>query len=47
MIDYPTTGEFAVDADDTLSEYLNPNSPVFFAPEPSADLVLAADSGPG
>jgi diaminohydroxyphosphoribosylaminopyrimidine deaminase / 5-amino-6-(5-phosphoribosylamino)uracil reductase len=26
---------------DTLTEYLNPRSDVFFAPEPSADLVLA------
>jgi diaminohydroxyphosphoribosylaminopyrimidine deaminase/5-amino-6-(5-phosphoribosylamino)uracil reductase len=28
-------------AGDTLTEYLNPNTPVFFAPEPSADFVLA------
>ena len=39
-VDYPTTGAFAVDADDTLTEFLNPASPVFFAPEPSADFVL-------
>ena len=30
-------------AGDTLTEYLNPASPVFFAPEPSADFVLAAE----
>lgn len=30
-------------AADTLTEYLNPASPAFFAPEPSADFVLAHD----
>ena len=30
-------------AGDTLTEYLNPASPVFFAPEPSADFVLASE----
>ena len=30
---------------DTLTEYLNPVSPVFFAPEPSADFVLASTDG--
>ena len=29
---------------DTLTEYLNPASPVFFAAEPSADFVLARES---
>jgi diaminohydroxyphosphoribosylaminopyrimidine deaminase/5-amino-6-(5-phosphoribosylamino)uracil reductase len=36
------TGELDVDAD-VLIEYLNSNSPVFFAAEPSADFVLAAE----
>jgi riboflavin biosynthesis pyrimidine reductase len=31
-------------AGDTLTEYLNPASPVFFAAEPSADFVLASES---
>lgn len=31
-------------AGDTLAEYLNPASPVFFAPEPSADFVLAHEA---
>jgi len=35
------TGETSL-AGDTLTEYLNPASPVFFAPEPSADFVLAS-----
>jgi diaminohydroxyphosphoribosylaminopyrimidine deaminase/5-amino-6-(5-phosphoribosylamino)uracil reductase len=35
------TGRVELDGD-TLTEYLNPRSAVFFAPEPSADLVLAA-----
>ena len=30
---------------DTLTEYLNPAGPAFFAPEPSADWVLAAAAG--
>ena len=34
------TGEIDLDGD-RLSEYLNPNSPVFFAAEKSADLLLA------
>ena len=42
MVDYPLTRELDVDASDTLSEYLNPASPVFFAAERSADFVLAA-----
>jgi diaminohydroxyphosphoribosylaminopyrimidine deaminase / 5-amino-6-(5-phosphoribosylamino)uracil reductase len=37
------TGEVDLDGD-RLSEYLNPNSPLFFAAEPSADLVLASNS---
>ena len=35
------TGELDL-AGDVLSEYLNPDSPVFYAPEPSADLVLGS-----
>jgi diaminohydroxyphosphoribosylaminopyrimidine deaminase/5-amino-6-(5-phosphoribosylamino)uracil reductase len=34
-------GEVELDGD-TLTEYLNSRSPVFFAPEPSADFLLAA-----
>jgi diaminohydroxyphosphoribosylaminopyrimidine deaminase/5-amino-6-(5-phosphoribosylamino)uracil reductase len=37
------TGEMRLGTD-TLTEYLNPASPVFFAPEPSADFVLAGES---
>jgi hypothetical protein len=44
LIDYPVTGELAVDRVDTLTEYLNPDSPVFFSAEPSADFVLARDA---
>jgi hypothetical protein len=29
-------------AGDTLTEYLNPAAPAFFAPDPSADFVLAS-----
>lgn len=36
---YISTGEINLNGD-TLTEYLNPRSPVFFAAEPSADLVL-------
>jgi diaminohydroxyphosphoribosylaminopyrimidine deaminase/5-amino-6-(5-phosphoribosylamino)uracil reductase len=39
---YPSTGTLGV-AGDTLTEYLNPQSPVYFALERSADFVLAAD----
>lgn len=35
------TAELVLDGD-RVSEYLNPHSPVFFAPDPSADIVLAA-----
>src|SRR5205814_2966671 len=42
-VNYPLTGGFAVDANDTLTEYLNPASHVFFAPESSADFVLSQD----
>lgn len=38
---YVETGHIDLEGD-TLSEYLNPRSPVFFAAEPSADLVLAS-----
>jgi diaminohydroxyphosphoribosylaminopyrimidine deaminase/5-amino-6-(5-phosphoribosylamino)uracil reductase len=41
---YALTGESRVDGD-TLTEYLNPRSPVFFAAEASADLVLARNTG--
>ena len=38
---YIRTGEITLDGDH-LTEYLNPNSPVFFSPDPSADFQLAA-----
>ncbi len=38
-VDYPTTGTIALDGDQ-LSEYLNPQSPVFFSASKSADFVL-------
>ncbi len=38
---YIMTGETDLDGD-TLAEYLNPASPVYFAAEPSADFLLAA-----
>jgi diaminohydroxyphosphoribosylaminopyrimidine deaminase/5-amino-6-(5-phosphoribosylamino)uracil reductase len=41
MVDYPETGTLNVEGD-TLTEYLNPASSVYFATEPSADFVLAA-----
>lgn len=40
--DYVKTGQLDL-AGDTLTEYLNPASPVFFAAEPSADFVRAAE----
>jgi diaminohydroxyphosphoribosylaminopyrimidine deaminase/5-amino-6-(5-phosphoribosylamino)uracil reductase len=40
---YQKTGEIDLEGD-RLTEYLNPASPVFFAAEPSADFVLAAES---
>jgi diaminohydroxyphosphoribosylaminopyrimidine deaminase/5-amino-6-(5-phosphoribosylamino)uracil reductase len=42
QVGYPFTARVDL-AGDTLTEYLNPNSPVFFAPVPSADFVLARD----
>ena len=45
MVGYPSVGQVAVDSSDTLTEYLNPTSAVFFAAQPSADFVLSA--GPG
>jgi diaminohydroxyphosphoribosylaminopyrimidine deaminase/5-amino-6-(5-phosphoribosylamino)uracil reductase len=39
---YIKTGEMNVGGD-VLTEYLNPRSPVFFAPQPSADFVLAEE----
>jgi hypothetical protein len=41
QVDYPPTGSLDL-AGDTLTESLNPASPVFFAAEPSADFVLVA-----
>lgn len=38
---YVKTGE-AMIGDDTLSEYLNPQSPAYFTPEPSADFLIAS-----
>jgi diaminohydroxyphosphoribosylaminopyrimidine deaminase/5-amino-6-(5-phosphoribosylamino)uracil reductase len=35
------TGQINLDGD-RLTEFLNPNSPLFFAPDPSADFLLAA-----
>ena len=43
-VNYPATGELSVDAVDTLTEYLNCASRVFFAADPSADLVLAREA---
>ncbi|HEV2295616.1 MAG TPA: bifunctional diaminohydroxyphosphoribosylaminopyrimidine deaminase/5-amino-6-(5-phosphoribosylamino)uracil reductase RibD [Tepidisphaeraceae bacterium] len=40
---YPETARADI-AGDTLIEYLNPQSEVFFSPEPSADFLLAADA---
>jgi len=37
-VDYPTTGQADV-GEDTLTEYLNPSSPAFFALQQSADFV--------
>jgi diaminohydroxyphosphoribosylaminopyrimidine deaminase / 5-amino-6-(5-phosphoribosylamino)uracil reductase len=37
---YPSSGTVELNGDE-LSEYLNPESAVFFAMEPSADLILA------
>jgi diaminohydroxyphosphoribosylaminopyrimidine deaminase/5-amino-6-(5-phosphoribosylamino)uracil reductase len=42
--DYLKSGEIDL-AGDRLVEYLNPASPVYFAGEPSADLVLAGVAG--
>jgi diaminohydroxyphosphoribosylaminopyrimidine deaminase/5-amino-6-(5-phosphoribosylamino)uracil reductase len=44
QVDYPATGSIDL-AGDTLTEYLNPASPAFFAAEPSADFVAAGDAG--
>jgi diaminohydroxyphosphoribosylaminopyrimidine deaminase/5-amino-6-(5-phosphoribosylamino)uracil reductase len=41
---FVTTGGASLDSDQ-LTEYLNPRGPVFFAPEPSADLILARRDG--
>lgn len=40
--DYVVSGQLAI-GDDTLTEYLNPRSPVFFANEPSADFIRARE----
>lgn len=42
-VGYPSSGAIDV-AGDTLTEYFNPSSSVFFSPAPSADLVLARRS---
>jgi diaminohydroxyphosphoribosylaminopyrimidine deaminase/5-amino-6-(5-phosphoribosylamino)uracil reductase len=47
VVDYPPTDELGVDSNDTLTEYLNPDSAVYFAAEPSADFVLAAEAARG
>jgi diaminohydroxyphosphoribosylaminopyrimidine deaminase/5-amino-6-(5-phosphoribosylamino)uracil reductase len=44
-IDWPATGSVGVDGDQ-LTEYLNPQSPVFYALERSADLILARRDEP-
>jgi diaminohydroxyphosphoribosylaminopyrimidine deaminase/5-amino-6-(5-phosphoribosylamino)uracil reductase len=41
-VEYPTTGSADL-AGDVLTEYLNPQSPAFFASVPSADFVLARE----
>jgi riboflavin biosynthesis pyrimidine reductase len=41
-VSYPPIRSLDLDRD-TLTEYLNRRSRVFFAPEPSADFVLAAE----
>lgn len=41
-VSFPPVGQ-TPSGRDTLIEYLNPASPVFFAPEPSADFVLASE----
>lgn len=43
QVPYPATSESDLDGDQ-LMEYLNPDSPVFFAAVPSADFVLAMES---
>ena len=43
---YARTGEIDLGGD-RLIEYLNPASPVYFAPEPSADLTLAEAAATG
>jgi len=40
-VPYPLTAQVMLDGD-TLSEYLNPSSPVFFDKTPSADFLLAS-----
>jgi hypothetical protein len=40
LVPYPPTATMGVGRD-TLTEYLNPGSEVFFTPEPSADFVLS------
>ena len=43
QVRYWDTGRLNLDGD-VLTEYLNLQSPLFFAPEPSADFILAAQS---
>jgi diaminohydroxyphosphoribosylaminopyrimidine deaminase/5-amino-6-(5-phosphoribosylamino)uracil reductase len=42
-VEYPKAARADV-AGDTLAEYLNPHSTAFFAPEPSADFLLATET---
>jgi diaminohydroxyphosphoribosylaminopyrimidine deaminase/5-amino-6-(5-phosphoribosylamino)uracil reductase len=42
-VDYPAIAEVNLD-DDVLTEYLNPASDVYFSPDASADLALAAET---
>ncbi|MBC8105273.1 MAG: bifunctional diaminohydroxyphosphoribosylaminopyrimidine deaminase/5-amino-6-(5-phosphoribosylamino)uracil reductase RibD [Anaerolineae bacterium] len=41
-VEYPSTGSIEI-AGDVLTEYLNPQSLVFFSPHPSADFVLTCE----
>jgi len=43
-ISYPAIASVQLDGD-TLTEYLNPRSSVYFAPDCSADFVLAQEAG--
>ena len=45
-VPYPPVAQVPVGRD-TLIEFFNPTSPVFFAPDPSADWVFAAAASVG